>query len=139
MKIFLDFIGTVVDNSVTTRTNFGCCEVIYALQKAGHELVWNTESSKDKVDGWFEHSWAFFTNRGTEENLELEPIRWTGNKIQPDAFIIEEAICAEMLFIDDHSIGIPLKDNFEMNGYIVDWYRLGDTLKKHGLYENNKG
>jgi hydroxymethylpyrimidine pyrophosphatase-like HAD family hydrolase len=142
MKIYLDFIGTILEQSDANcrdgRVNFGCFEVIKKLQDAGHSFILNTsntgESLKKTLKLINEDSWMFFKNRRTEE-LEIQPIlEVVKEKIPANNWDWEQMIKEQLMFIDDWTNNIPVKKCCMTYGFMVDWDELDKQFIEHNLY-----
>jgi len=140
MKIYLDFVGTIVEQSDEKigRVNFGCFEIIKKLQDAGHSFILNTSYTGKDLENALrlinEESWMFFKNRHTED-LEIKPILDVVKlKIQPDSWDWDEMIKNKTIFIDDYSNDIPLKKCCMGWGNMVNWEEIDKQFIVHKIY-----
>jgi len=142
MKIYLDIVGTIVEQSDEKigRVNFGCFEIIKKLQDAGHSFILNTSYTGKDLENVLqlvnEDSWMFFKDRRNQNfDLEIKPILdVVKEKIYPDNWDWEEMIKNQTIFIDDMSNNIPLKKCCMHYGNMVDWYEIDKQFIEHKLY-----
>lgn len=141
MKIFLDFVGTVVEPSTKLigRCNFGCFEVIKKLQDAGHLIILNTsytgEDLEQALDLINNKHWMLIKDRSQRDSFEIKPIKAHSAKINPDRWDLDAAIESDILFIDDYAFGIPTKKCAMVeNMRMVDWDVLDKEFEEKGLY-----
>lgn len=139
MKIYLDFDGTVVEHTFPElgRCNFGCIEILEKLQIAGHEFILNTtrseisEKSLQDALQWFENSWMLSRNK----DIDIKISSFTKQKNHPHPWDWEEIKKANVMYIDDIALNIPLKPAVMTKSYMVDWDKLDQEFKENGLYE----
>jgi hypothetical protein len=134
MTIYLDFDGTVVEHQYPKigRENFGCMEVIKKLQDAGHKIVLNTYRA-EVGNGTLAKAIDYINLHHAVELNDM--IEVSSKKIHPPEWDIERQIIEEVLFIDDQARNIPLKPTIIVeNSKMVDWDKLDEQFKKHGLY-----
>lgn len=134
MKIYLDFDGTVVENAYPEigALNPGCLDVIRKLQRANHQIILNTYRA-DLINGTLELAIQFLNRKMLQElfntkesaQIKFDPPRWN----------LDKFIRHEIIFIDDRSEGIPLRDNIVRDtGQMVDWKLLDKKFKEFGIY-----
>lgn len=110
--------------------NFGCMQVIKALQDKGHKIILNTYRA-DCNDGTLENALEYLNGN---VRYEIQPIHeYTPNKITPPRWDIKKAIEDNELFIDDIANGIPLKKAAMVRGDMVDWDAVREQLINHEI------
>lgn len=123
MKIcYLDFDRTIQELSYPETDiqfiNQHCIEFVKLIKNKGYKVILNTYRA-DLNDGSLEQALKFI-----ESKIDLDEI--AKNKITPQPFIIEN----DILFIDDESIGIPLKLSDKILGArVVDFSKIIKLLK----------
>jgi hypothetical protein len=131
MNIYLDFDGTVVEHYYPElgAPNPHALRVIAKLQANGHQLILNTYRA-DLNDGSLEEALAYLNSNG-----EIKPItEHLEAKVNPPSFELLEAIRSGELYIDDISVGIPMRRNKVLEwGLMVDWIELERLLDSHSL------
>ncbi len=146
MIIYLDFDGTVVEHQYPSigRCNFGCIEVIYKLQKAGHKILLNTmrcefnNGSLEKALSWFDNAWMMLKDKKLNQDgdFNLMPIEATTYKHSPQIWDWDFFREKGFVIIDDQSLHVPLKKAImTVNSYMVDWDEIDKQLSENGLYE----
>ncbi len=135
MTIYLDFDGTVVAHRYPEigEYNEGCFEVIKKLQQAGHSVILNT-SRIDFQNGTIDEALYYLKKN---EHQFLHPIeQYTPNKIQPTEWNWDSISLFDVMFIDDISKGIPLKNDEDSSTFqLVNWEQLDKEFEENGLYE----
>lgn len=134
MTIYLDFDGTVVEHNYPElgAYNEGCFEVVSKLQIAGYQFILNTYRANVQ-DGTLEEALYFLKKH--RHRLYNPIIEATIHKISPPSWNEEELFNTDIIFIDDLSVGIPLRDTVELsNSKMIDWMKLDSIFKKYGLY-----
>lgn len=136
MKIYLDYIGTVVETN--GRCNFGCFEVIKKLQDAGHTIVLNTSNEGQELEKALDminnKHWMFIIDRRNRNDFEIQPISHTKEKFRPNRWDLDEAIKHGEMYIDDYAYGIPTKPSGFTSSNLVDWNVLDTLFKEKGVY-----
>jgi hypothetical protein len=131
MKIcYLDFDRTIQELSYPETDiqfiNQHCIEFVKLIKNKGYKVILNTYRA-DLNDGSLEQALKFLDSK-----IDLDEI--VKNKIPPKPFIIEN----DILFIDDESIGIPLKLSAKILGVkVVDFSKIIKLLKSK-YYKNNQ-
>lgn len=147
MIIYLDFDGTIVEQRypLIGKYNEGSLTVIKKLQDAGHDIIINTfraNCSKSSL----KQALNFLNNKEMKsedilekiENININEIhQFNKIKIHPHWWDWEHFFDNNFIFIDDHSQGIPLKENSSKDGWIVDWKELNKQFIDNGIYECN--
>lgn len=133
MNIYLDFDGTVVEHEYPKmgRENFGWHEVVYALQKAGHEVILNTYRA-DCNDGTLQKALGFI-NLHHRHDLPYE-IKATLAKIHPEPWEPMFFELHDAIYIDDMATGMPVKKSNFGNPPMVDWKSVDVILMRQGIY-----
>ena len=142
-KVYLDFDGTVVEHDYPRigRCNFGSIEVIKKLQDAGHEIILNTyrvncndNSLKEALKYLNEDYWMVLKDT-TDLDLELKPItNYTPSKIHPLNWDWSQFFKYDVIYIDDISANIPLKNSCFVQQQMVDWDELDRQFKENNIY-----
>jgi hypothetical protein len=126
MTIYLDFDGTLVEHYYPElgAPNPHALRVITKLQANGHQLILNSYRA-DLNDGSLEEALAYLNSNG-----EIKPItEHLEAKVNPPSFELVEAIRSGELYIDDISVGIPMRRNKQLEyGMMVDWIELERIL-----------
>jgi hypothetical protein len=123
MKIcYLDFDRTIQELSYPETDiqfiNQHCIEFVKLIKQKGYKLILNTYRA-DLNNGSLEQALKFVKSK-----FDLDEI--AKNKIAPQPFIIDN----DILFIDDESIGIPLKLSDKILGAkVVDFSKIIKLLK----------
>lgn len=119
---YLDFDRTIQELAYPETDlqflNENCIEFAKLIKEYGYKLVLNTYRS-DLNDGSLEYALKFI-----EGKIEFDGIAI--NKILPQPFDLD----SEKLFIDDESLGIPLKNSVKILGAkVVDFSKIITLLK----------
>jgi len=134
MTIFLDFDGTVVEHCYPKigKINPGSFKVINKLHNAGHRIVLNTYRA-DCADGTKEEAVMFMNNC---PYLDFNILETTSLKKPPPQW--ENPNPSNILmYIDDNSVGIPMRDGFHVGTKMVNWEELDKLFEKNGIYNMN--
>lgn len=140
-EIYLDFDGTCVEHEwpIIGRCNYGCIEVIYKLQKAGHKIILNTyradlnDEILEKSIRWFDNAWMF-TNP-CNEDIEIKIDAVLQNKETPWDWDWNNFKQYKKIYIDDIAYNAVLKTGFNPGHLVIDWKKLDEQFKENGLYE----
>jgi hypothetical protein len=149
VTIYLDFDGTMVEHYYPNmgRCNFGSVEVVRKLQDAGHTIILNTyradcnDGTLEKAIKWLENSWMCLKDKNSGRELLPIPLNTTA-KINPAPFIIDKQLQVyndsldEYIFLDDQSLGMPLKPATMIKGSMVDWDAVDKILSDNNFYSS---
>lgn len=132
MIIFLDFDGTVVEHDYPRigRENPGAFQVIEKLQNAGHDIILNTYR-KDAQDNTFEEAVEYLNFHPYYDRIHIDR---SCNKLLPKRWNWDEMKKENVIFIDDLTPDIPLKQGVQKNRDMVDWRELDKEFIEQGIY-----
>ena len=139
--IYLDFDGTCVEFAYPKigMCNFGCVEIMDRLQKAGHRIILNTyriECNNDTLQHslkWFTTASSYVKDRSLD--IDLKITEYTPKKLDAPSWNWKTFEDNGVIYIDDQSFGIPLKDGQQIkNSKMVDWDELDRQFQEHNLY-----
>ena len=132
MRIYLDFDGTVVEHYYPAigAENPGALRIISLLQAKGHQITLNTYRAD--IDIETVHSALAYIN--ASEYISDPITQFMPKKLDPKPFDIQAAIACNQLYIDDVSVGTPMRRNIALEyGMMVNWEELEQIFMKHGL------
>ena len=138
MTIYLDFDGTVVEHfyPIIGDQNPHCFEVLTKLFHAGHKIILNTKRV-EFMDGSLEQAMAYIAQQiSVSGNIRFQEFlsEHTPMKIVPPEWDWNLHMETETIYIDDICPGIPMRNNINNLGQMVDWKAIDAQFVKQGLY-----